>query len=117
MPYCRKDHEGKHVPTYKQADYVAQYFHDKIWNKSTTGEEDLDTAHIHHNPMDWNIDPFTLAELEEVLRKMKTNKAPGPDGIPAEAFKNLKGDNKLQLLAVINKWFDSANNSLCFLLY
>ena len=55
--------------------------------------------------MDWNIEPFTIEELEETLRKI-TNKAPGPDGIPAEAFKNLTGDKKLQLLALINKWFE-----------
>jgi len=42
------------VPTYKQAEYVAQYFHDHIWNNATTGEEDLETAHIHNTarPLD-----------------------------------------------------------------
>jgi hypothetical protein len=33
----------------------------------------------------WDINaPITLTEIRDVVRKMKNNKAPGPDGIPIE---------------------------------
>ena len=37
---------------------------------------------------------------------MKKGKAPGPDGITTELIKWLSTDNKLLLLATINKWWE-----------
>ena len=32
--------------------------------------------------------PITIAEIHSTVNKMKNNKAPGPDGIPAEFYKS-----------------------------
>lgn len=46
---------------------------------------------------------FTLDELEASIKKAKLNKSPGEDGIPAEYFKNLNLEWKIQLLKLFNK--------------
>jgi endonuclease/exonuclease/phosphatase family metal-dependent hydrolase len=51
--------------------------------------------------------PFTEDELNEALKKSKTNKASGPDGIPSEFFKNLPQSGKLTMLELFNKiWLE-----------
>lgn len=42
-------------------------------------------AHIEDDERE--LAPFTLQELEVISKKIKTNKAPGPAKIPAEAIK------------------------------
>ena len=48
-----------------------------------------------------------MKELEEAIQLTKKGKAPGPDGITTELIKWLGKDNKLLLLATINKWWDT----------
>jgi hypothetical protein len=49
----------------------------------------------------------TEKELLDALRKAKTNKASGPDGIPAEFFKNLLEDGTQAMLRILNQiWND-----------
>ena len=43
---------------------------------------------LTHPPPVWNINgPITMDEIEKVIRQMKNDKAPGPDGIPVEFYK------------------------------
>ena len=37
--------------------------------------------------MEVEISEITTEELDDAIRKLKNNKAPGPDDIPAELFK------------------------------
>ena len=46
--------------------------------------------------------PFTLHELQTALRKLKTKKSPGPDGITNEMLKHLGSTAILKLLEVFN---------------
>ena len=46
---------------------------------------------------------LTLRELEEVLKKMKEKKAPGPDGITNEMLKHLSPGAKRTLLRIYNQ--------------
>ena len=46
--------------------------------------------------------PFTLHELQTALRKLKTWKSPGPDGITNEMLKHLGSTAVLKLLEVFN---------------
>eukprot|EP00972_Heterocapsa_arctica_P016255 2399130-Heterocapsa_arctica.AAC.1 len=43
-----------------------------------------------------------IEELEDVIRKFKNNKAPGPSGVPIEAIKLLDDESKLALLKLLN---------------
>ena len=45
-------------------------------------------------------DPFSMKELEDALKKVKTRKAPGPDGITREMLKHLGACSRVVLLTV-----------------
>ena len=46
---------------------------------------------------------ITAKELNEAIRKLKNNKAPGPDEIPAELFKWLDEQSRKIILEIINE--------------
>jgi NADH:ubiquinone oxidoreductase subunit len=43
-----------------------------------------------------------MDELETALKKAKTRKACGPDGIPAEFYKSLNEEGRQKLLTIFN---------------
>ncbi len=45
-----------------------------------------------------------MKELKTALKKMKKNRAPGPDEIPVDFFKCMDGDSLQIILEMINKW-------------
>lgn len=45
---------------------------------------------------------FTMAELDSVLHKCKSKRAPGPGELPAEIFKNMSEMNREDLLKIFN---------------
>ena len=45
-----------------------------------------------------------MEELQEVIKKLKRRKAPGPDGIPTELCKELDEVNLQHVLDVITGW-------------
>ena len=46
-----------------------------------------------------------MEELNTVMRKMKRGKAPGPDQLAAEFFKELDTTNRESLLHILNHWW------------
>lgn len=46
------------------------------------------------------VTPITTAEVLMAVRRMKNGKAPGPDNMPADAWK-LMGQNGAEILAII----------------
>lgn len=49
----------------------------------------------------WLVRPFTMAELEEAVKQMKTNTTPGPDGLSTSFYKNFWGQTKDDLLEML----------------
>ena len=47
-------------------------------------------------------DPFSMKELKDALKKVKTRIAPGPDGITGEMLKHLEACSKAVLLKIFN---------------
>ena len=47
-------------------------------------------------------DPFSIKELKDALKKMKTKKAPGPDGITVYMLKHLGACSRAVLLKIFN---------------
>ena len=45
-------------------------------------------------------DPFSMKELKDALKKVKTKKAPGPDGITGEMLKHLEACSRAVLLKI-----------------
>lgn len=75
----------------EQCDVAKSLFpaHTRVkWLKQTTDEE---------------LNPFTEEELIDAASKIKTNKSPGPDGIPPEVVKVLIKDHTEELLGAVNR--------------
>ena len=48
-----------------------------------------------------------MNEFLGVIKKLKTGKAAGPDGIPMEYLKAMDQGNAREVLDLINKWYDA----------
>ena len=48
--------------------------------------------------MEVEISEITTKELDDAIKKLKNNKAPGPDDIPAELFKWLDEQSRQNIL-------------------
>jgi retron-type reverse transcriptase len=57
----------------------------------------------------FNESPFTLDDLNHVLKRAKRGKACGPDGIPMEFFKLLDEESRGFVLTVCNGWWGSGD--------
>ena len=53
-----------------------------------------------------NTGPTTMDEIMRAIRKMGRNTAAGPDGIPAEFFKEVDEERAEQLTVVLNPWWE-----------
>ena len=60
-------------------------------------------------PQDADESLFTLPELQKAISKLKKRKAPGPDGIPNEAFMLLDAQGELLLLDMYNETLTKCN--------
>jgi len=52
-------------------------------------------------------EPFTLKELKHAISKLKSKKAPGPDGVSTDMLKHLSNTSKKVLLKIINTSWDT----------
>ena len=46
-----------------------------------------------------------MKELTAAIKKLKRNRAPGPDGLTSEFFKELDYLNKIYVLTILNDWW------------
>ena len=53
-----------------------------------------------------DIADINMDELFWAIRKLKRNKAPGPDNIPIEFFKEMQEPQLQIILELINKWWN-----------
>lgn len=100
-PYSRIDHDsGEHIHRNNRAQKAADYLTNKQWGHEDTKEnresrrnKQLTSNIINRNTEQYNIGEITTPELKNIIRKLKRNKAPGPDEIPTELFKELNEEN------------------------
>ena len=101
--YSIKDIRGNHVPTSEKANAIAEYLHSKQWGpRGNSMPLDLDKGKIIHQNLGANANDFHTSEVQEAINKLKSNKAPGPDGAITELFKYLDNDNITTLTRCLN---------------
>ena len=80
-----KNKEGEVLnTTQQQLERWAEHFKDLLNQIPPEDRADIPPAEL---PLDINCNPPTKAEIRKAVKQLKNNKAPGPDGIPAEAIK------------------------------
>ena len=100
-----KDSAGNHVPYNDYPQKAADYLATTQW-KCPSAENPVAPPRIDRPLQDGRYivsdDPFTIDELNDVLKKIKNNKTPGVDGVPGELFKWLDENNRNLFLQVAN---------------
>ena len=93
--YDLKDIRGNRVPISKKADAMAEhYLFEKQWGPMTTSPPaDPSRNNLFNQNFPFNVDLISSIEIRQVVSKLKTNKAAGPDGAITELFKWLNDDN------------------------
>jgi hypothetical protein len=56
------------------------------------------------------IRPFTIKEIEDALRDMEVNSAPGPDGLPVGFYREFWTELKPFVLEIFNDFFKGELN-------
>ena len=100
---CQKNEEGRIVNDREKADTFAEFYENRQWK---CGREEPAEQGMNRTPIrelqNINVEPVTMEELREVIRKFKKNKAPGPDGTPIELFQWLDDEALKPFLTHIN---------------
>ena len=99
-----KDAHGNHVPFKEYPHKAADYLEEVQWKAAVENPNEESRQHVPLQNGSYLIDdsPFTNAELDLVLSKLKRNKSPGADGVSVELFKWLNAQNRLIVLDAAN---------------
>ena len=84
-----KDLQGRQVHDRLRATTFADYYEQKHWAIEQEDREDISEEPIWPTNTEVETSEITTKELDEAIKTLKNNKAPGPDDIPAELFKLL----------------------------
>ena len=114
IPLGMKDAAGKHVPLKQRAQKATEFLSKLIWGDTRKQEETLALQNVPPRQQIitdnlWmDIDVISMEELLWAIRKLKRNKAPGPDGVPTECYKDMHEDQLKLVLEMINNWWAGA---------
>lgn len=110
--YERADVDGRTVNLTEKATASADYLAIKQWGipaepLPTSGDANgYYTAKRSTRPNNYKLGEFTLSELKIIIKKMKRNKASGPDDMPMEYFKWLDDPSLEYVLHILNGWWN-----------
>ena len=100
--YELNDVDGQPVPLRQQAAAMATYLETRHWKPNDQEEAltaSISTTRLNKHPPNYHIPQIDAAYLKILLKEFHAHKAPGPDYLEADLFKNLP-DNVLIILAV-----------------
>ena len=100
--YSMKDVHGNRVPNSQKASALADYLHYKHWGPNEVSTPIDNTKLMVLQNIQAEIGIFQSSEVTEAIHRLKTNKAPGPDGSIVELFKYLDSSNVDSLTNCLN---------------
>jgi hypothetical protein len=77
------------------------------WGAATEEFKAFPKDKIVRTSEDYIVSRITIEELKTVIKKVKRRKAPGPDEIPIEVFKEMDDVSLIPILHILNKWWVS----------
>lgn len=86
MPYGIKNKSGKLVIQSKEGIQVWQEYFKDLLNVEELEEEEEETEEVYQNVEPMVPNP-TIQEVENAIKELKNNKAPGEDSVPSELIK------------------------------
>ena len=89
-----RDVHGNRVPNSQKASALADYLHYKHWGPNEVATPIDNTKLMVLQNIQAEIGIFQSSEVTEAIHKLKTNKAPGPDGSIVELFKYLDSSKR-----------------------
>ena len=111
VPLGMKDKDGRRIPFCNRAKNAAQFLGSVI----SGGEENQQQHQLSHNTtriaaedLGIPISDITMTELFCAIKKLKRNKAPGPDGLPVDCYKEMDALQLQRLLETINHWWNGS---------
>ena len=99
-----KDSQGRLVPLKNRAETFAVYLQDKHWSNAT-GRDPLPIQSAIGDTPVCDSSLFNISELNDLLKRIKIGKQPGPDQIVVELYKWLDSRNRETLLSILNSWW------------
>ena len=85
-----------------RAETFADYYEYEHWAEDIVDRPEITDTPIHPVNEEVETGDIDIRELEEAMRKLKNNKAPGPDEVPPELIKWLDSDPRKVILELLN---------------
>ena len=98
-----KDEQGRRVRDRLRAKTFADYDERKPWAIDQEEREDISEEPVLPVNMEVDIGEIARKELDEAIRKLKYNSAPGPDDTPSKPFIWLDEQPRKVMLETLNE--------------
>ena len=92
QPYHRKNKEGNTIKQDQTAEAFAKHLAD-IWKNVPTPFDKISQNKFPIPGLPYELGEITMQELEAEIKRLKKQKATGPDEIPMEVFKELDSES------------------------
>jgi hypothetical protein len=112
-PFSRRGKQGAHIPLDRRAEESALFLANEVWarrdKEGVSAAEvwpDTEYPRILEEGLGMEVGPITGGELAYAIWRLKRRKAPGPDGVPIELFKEMNEENRKEVLRILNEWWE-----------
>eukprot|EP00973_Karenia_brevis_P076890 10678553-Karenia_brevis.AAC.1 len=108
QPYSRKNSNNQFVAQHLRAQTAAEYLRDHQWKSTPTPPQTYNNNYYTtpHLMEYYARGPITYELIQWAIAKLKRHKAPGPDGIKTEIFREMDPDVVHKLVPLFNQWWE-----------
>ena len=96
----------------KRAEMAAQYLMKEQWGKKETEQEESDRREkwqrrriVRKDAEEYRTCEIETWEIKAIIKRIKRRKAPGPDEVPTEVFKEMGEEGIEELRGLLNDWW------------